>query len=99
MGYCVSIDSIDIRCDHDINKELSELDHWYMSYYQNEGGSVWVNESSFKWNEAFVTDLLRLRELGVRGTCLNTGPLPSLFLCYRQYRGHTMHTNNKICEI
>ena len=35
MGYCFSIDRMDIRCDHDVNKEMSELDHCYLVYYQN----------------------------------------------------------------
>jgi hypothetical protein len=69
MGYSVCIEWTYLRCERDIQKELSEEGRWYLGYYQVEDGMLAVEDNCFKWNDkAFITDLLRLRDLGVRGS-------------------------------
>ena len=67
MGYSVAIAEIDLRSSHDIRQELAREDLWHLGYYQEEEGRIEVTDRCFKWDEAFLTDLLTLRELGVRG--------------------------------
>jgi hypothetical protein len=66
MGYPISIDTVDLRCYRDIRPALAREDLWYVGYYQ-EKGHVHVSNRDFNGDEAFITDLLQLRELGVRG--------------------------------
>ena len=69
MGYSVCIGWMDLHSSRDISKELSEEGCWYLKYYQTEEGKLVVMDASFWWNHmAFTRDLLRLRELGVRGS-------------------------------
>jgi hypothetical protein len=67
MGYTVSIAEMDLRSSRDIRQELAREDLWFLGYYQEEEGRIEVADRCFRWDEAFITDLLTLRELGVRG--------------------------------
>lgn len=67
MGYSVSIAEMDLRSSRDIRQELAREDLWHLSYYQEEEGRIEVTDRCFNWDEAFITDLLTLRDLGVRG--------------------------------
>jgi hypothetical protein len=67
MGYTVSIAEMALRSSRDIRQELSREYLWFLGYYQEEEGRIEVTDRCFRWDEAFITDLLTLRELGVRG--------------------------------
>jgi hypothetical protein len=69
MGYSVCVEWTYLRCGRDISRELSEEGRWYLKYFQTGEGMLAVKDINFKWDgRAFVGDLLRLRDLGVRGS-------------------------------
>lgn len=69
MSYYMTIERMELCCDQDISQMLASGQDWSLTYDQSKEGWVGVDEGYFKWDrESFITDLLRLCQVGVRGT-------------------------------
>ena len=101
MADLVEITHRELHCPHNINRELAPKDRWYLRYDQSEDGMITEHGNIFEWGrKEFLTDLLRLWKLRVRGTItLSAGE--GKYLKYKlteqgveEYQGEVVYPRN-----